>query len=62
MIAAMDIPVTRVAKSRLSEVNMVNVPFGKHFTDHMLEAEYRDGEWKSVEIKPYQPLMLEPSL
>jgi branched-chain amino acid aminotransferase len=27
----------------------------------MLEADYEDGEWKNVEIKPYQPLLLEPS-
>ena len=28
----------------------------------MLEADYEHGEWKNVEIKPYQPLLLEPSL
>ena len=28
----------------------------------MLEADYEDGEWKNVEIKPYQPLLLDPSL
>ena len=28
----------------------------------MLEADYEDGEWKTVEIKPYQPLLLSPSL
>jgi len=39
-----------------------NLPFGKYFTDHMLEVDYEDGEWKTVEIKPYQPLLLSPSL
>jgi branched-chain amino acid aminotransferase len=28
----------------------------------MLEADFEDGEWRNVEIKPYQPLLLEPSL
>jgi branched-chain amino acid aminotransferase len=28
----------------------------------MLEADYENGEWKNIEIKPYQPLLLEPSL
>ena len=28
----------------------------------MLEVDYEDGEWKTPEIKPYQPLLLEPSL
>jgi branched-chain amino acid aminotransferase len=27
----------------------------------MLEADYEDGEWRNVEIKPYQPLLLDPS-
>ncbi len=28
----------------------------------MPDADYEDGEWKNVEIKPYQPLLLSPSL
>lgn len=28
----------------------------------MLEANYEDGKWTSIVIKPYQPLLLEPSL
>ncbi len=62
MIAAFDIPVTKVDRSRLSDTPLENLPFGRYFTDHMLEAEYADGEWKSVQIKPYQPLSLDPSL
>lgn len=61
MIADFKIPVTRVEHSRLKENNLENVPFGKIFTDHMLEADYEEGEWKNVEIKPYQPLLLDPS-
>ncbi|HSB93375.1 MAG TPA: branched-chain amino acid aminotransferase [Flavitalea sp.] len=61
MIADLKIPVTRVEQSRLKESSLENIPFGKIFTDHMLEADYEDGEWKNVEIKPYQPLVLNPS-
>ena len=43
-------------------MTLENIPFGKYFTDHMLEADYENGEWKTVEIKPYQPLLLSPSL
>ena len=62
MIAAADIKITKAHHSRLSEVSLENIAFGKYFTDHMLEADYEDGEWKNVEIKPYQPLLLEPSI
>ncbi|MBS1654298.1 MAG: branched-chain amino acid aminotransferase [Bacteroidetes bacterium] len=62
MIEAMEISVTKVAKSRLQDLDIEHLPFGKYFTDHMLEADYENGEWKNVEIKPYQPLSLSPSL
>ncbi|MFM2326909.1 MAG: hypothetical protein RIR31_1111 [Bacteroidota bacterium] len=62
MTAAADINVTKTTHSKLSDINLENLPFGKYFTDHMLEVDYEDGEWKNAEIKPYQPLMLAPSL
>ncbi len=62
MIAANDINITRVKQSKLSDINLENIPFGKYFTDHMLEVDYIDGEWQNVEIKPYQPIMMQPSL
>jgi branched-chain amino acid aminotransferase len=62
MAAASDISVTRVAQSRVGELSLENIPFGKHFSDHMLEVDFVDGQWKQPEIKPYQPLALAPSL
>jgi branched-chain amino acid aminotransferase len=62
MLATTDIMTTKVERSRLNEMSLKNLPFGKHFTDHMLEADYENGEWKNIEIKPYQPLLLSPSL
>ena len=61
MIAAADFNITKVERSKLNDINLQNIPFGKYFTDHMLEADYEDGEWKNIEIKPYQPLLLSPS-
>lgn len=60
-IATLDIPVTRAERSKLQDIPE-NLPFGKYFSDHMLEADYENGEWKNVEIKPYQPLVLSPSV
>jgi branched-chain amino acid aminotransferase len=62
MIDAYSIPVRKVERSKLNDIPLENIPFGKYFTDHMLEADYENGEWKNVEIKPYQPLVLSPSL
>lgn len=58
----MNIKVTKVERSRLNDVKLENISFGKVYTDHMLVADYADGEWKNVEIKPYQPLSVEPSM
>lgn len=62
MIAAENINITKAERSKLTDINLQNIPFGKYFTDHMLEVDYEDGEWKNAEIKPYQPLLLDPSL
>lgn len=62
MIASADFHINRIEKSRLNEVNLENIPFGKYFTDHMLIADYEDGAWKQVQILPYQSLTLSPAL
>lgn len=61
MTAILDIQITKAETSKLNDLTLENIPFGKYYTDHMLEADYENGEWKNVEIKPYQPLLLEPS-
>jgi branched-chain amino acid aminotransferase len=62
MMETMDIPVIRVKRSRLAEIDFDHLPFGKFFSDHMLEADYADGEWKLASIKPYQVISFEPSI
>ena len=62
MVAAAGIKITKVAVSKLPTMSLENIPFGKYFTDHMLEADYVDGAWTNVAIKPYQSLTLDPSL
>ena len=61
MIASMDIKITKAERSKLQDINLDNIPFGHYFTDHMLEADFEDGEWRNAEIKPYQPFLLSPS-
>ena len=61
MVASLDILITKAESSKLKTLELENIPFGKYFSDHMLEADYEGGEWKNIEIKPYQPLLLAPS-
>lgn len=61
MLATTDIIMNKAEQSKLKDINLANLPFGKFFTDHMLEADYEDGEWKNVEIKPFQPLLMSPA-
>lgn len=62
MNAVLDINITKANKSKLPTISLENIPFGRVFTDHMLVAEYSNGVWKNVEIKPYEPLSMDPSL
>lgn len=40
----------------------LKLPFGRYFTDYMFTMEYTpENGWHNAEIKPYQPLVLEPS-
>lgn len=62
MQATKDFKITHAKESKLKNIDLHNVPFGKYFTDHMLVADYENGQWQTPEIVPYQPLELDPSL
>ena len=57
----LDIKIERTENSRLSSVDFNNLPFGKVFSDHMLEMDYRDGKWQTPVIKPFGALNLHPA-
>ncbi len=54
--------ITKTKNTKLPSLDMAHLPFGKYFTDHMLEVDYEDGAWGEVTIKPYQPISFDPSL
>jgi branched-chain amino acid aminotransferase len=47
--------------SRIKDVDFDNLVFGKTFTDHMFECEYKDGAWQIPTIKTYGPMMMSPA-
>lgn len=58
MVGTFDIAINKIAKSRVEEYDVNNVPFGKCFSDHMLVAEYKDGKWAQPQIVPYGDMPL----
>jgi len=56
------IKVTRVANSKLPQVDLDDVPFGRVFSDHMLIAYCRGGEWQAPEIVPFGPIPMHPAM
>lgn len=57
-----EISVTLAESSRISQVDFQNIPFGRIFSDHMFEIDYRDGTWHDARIIPYGNLQLSPAL
>lgn len=60
----MEIKITLKPESDLKPLfdDPLKLKFGQHFTDYMFTYLYTEGKgWHSPEIKPYQPLMLEPA-
>ncbi len=53
MTSTFEIAINKIAKSRVTEQDVNNVPFGKCFSDHMFVAEYADGKWQKAAISPY---------
>lgn len=58
---ALKIPVEKIEKSKIDQVNFDNLPFGSVFSDHMLVCDYKNGAWEVPKIVPFQPISLEPS-
>jgi branched-chain amino acid aminotransferase len=55
------ITINKVAESKIGTVDFENITFGNIFTDHMLQCDYRNGQWETPVIKPYEPFLIDPS-
>jgi branched-chain amino acid aminotransferase len=56
------IPVQRIAKSRIKEVDFNNLEFGKYIADHMVVADFKDGKWHEPAIFPYGDMLMSPAM
>ena len=55
------IEIQRVKKSKISEVDFDNLPFGSVYSDHMLTCDFVNGKWQEPKIEPFAPISLDPS-
>lgn len=56
-----DIKVRRISQTRLGQVDMKNLEFGKYVSDHMLVCDFADGEWQTPQIVPFTNLSMSPA-
>ena len=52
--------IQQATESKLPKVDFDNLAFGKVFTDHMFECDFKDGSWQNPTIRPYGPLTISP--
>ena len=55
------IKITKVAQSRVKEVNLENTSMGMEFTDHMFVCDYVNGEWQNPRIEPLALIPTHPA-
>lgn len=58
----LQIELRKSTSSRIQEVDFNNLPFGKHFSDHMFVADFVDGQWQNLQIVPFDNFTLSPAL
>lgn len=55
------IDIVKSPTSKIDQTDFSNLAFGQVFTDHMMECDYKNGEWQTPKIRPYGPISLDPS-
>ena len=61
MIATSNLVIEKCKTSKLDHVDFDNIPFGRIFTDHMYTAEYKDGKWSEMAIRPFSNFSVHPA-
>lgn len=61
MIELKKITVVPINTSKIEGVDFENLAFGNVFTDYMLVCDFKNGNWETPVIKPYEAFTIEPS-
>ncbi|KAF2328660.1 branched-chain amino acid aminotransferase [Flavobacterium ginsenosidimutans] len=55
------IEIIKATSTKINEVDFDNLSFGAVFTDHLFECDFKNGQWQNPVIKPYAPILMDPS-
>lgn len=58
----LQIELRKAGVSRIEEVDFNNLPFGRHFSDHMFVVDFENGEWQTPYILPYGDFTISPAM
>jgi len=53
--------IEKTTNSKLQSIDLKTTGFGNVFTDHMFICYYKNNQWQTPQIIPYQPISLQPS-
>jgi branched-chain amino acid aminotransferase len=62
IIDVLQFEVQKAMSSKLQQIDLEKIPFGKVFTDHMFSMDFYDNKWQEPKILPYGKLELSPSI
>lgn len=54
--------ITKTNHSRIEATDFENLKFGTVFSDHMFEADFKDGKWSKGVIRPLENLSFHPAM
>lgn len=57
----MQIDIQKIKESKISTLDLDNLPFGRVFSDHMFVMDYQNGAWQKPTIQAFENLSLTPS-
>ncbi|MDI6400447.1 branched-chain amino acid aminotransferase [Balneolaceae bacterium ANBcel3] len=58
----MNIHIRKTTSSNIGAVDFSNLTFGENFSDHQFQINYRNGQWESPEIIPYDLTPMYPAM
>lgn len=57
----LQIAINKTLHSRVENFDYNNIQFAREYSDHMLIADFKGGEWQNIRIEPYGNLSISPA-